>query len=30
MIKVCSDSLIYALKCVFEGALQEGTCGTCS
>ena len=38
-IKICDDSLIYPLKCIFEGALQEGKytdcwkkskCGTCS
>ena len=38
-IKLCDDSLIYPLKCIFEGALQEGKypdcwkkskCGTCS
>ena len=23
MIKLCSDSLIYPLKCIFEGALKE-------
>ena len=23
MIKLCSDSLVYPLKCIFEGALQE-------
>ena len=24
MIKLCGDSLIYPLKCIFEGGLQEG------
>ena len=24
MIKLCVDSVIFALKCIFEGALQEG------
>ena len=24
MIKLCGDSLIFQLKCIFEGALQEG------
>ena len=23
-IKLCGDSLIYQLKCIFEGALQKG------
>ena len=29
MIKLCGDSLIYPLKCVFEGALQEGKYPDC-
>ena len=29
MIKLCGDSLIYPLKCIFEGALQEGKYPDC-
>ena len=29
MIKLCGDSLIYPLKCFFEGVLQEGIYHDC-
>ena len=29
MIKLYGDSLIYPLKCIFEGALQEGKYPDC-
>ena len=29
MIKLCGDSLIYPLKCIFEGPLQEGKYPDC-
>ena len=29
MIKLCGDSLIYPLKCIFEGILQEGKHSDC-